>query len=268
MASNTAHLAHLEPWYERWLEPAHHLIFRGEVDNALLAVSTAAAQLAAEEALDPDERQLLRYEVGFTPFNFLSFTYCDERARPAYEEACGVLSEPPVGPLSAPLHSFYRLALTAHGVRLGFAPSDLDEVRILAAEVPPDRVVNAYWMHLATLGFYLRSPELVEEAFGELVGNATGLRDSWVWLRVNLMHQVAQERATAQDFAELLKNLQHGGELRGFIHDFWPHAERLGYASELWPLRRERESELADVLEPPTVEARTRSVLGKHESKY
>jgi hypothetical protein len=260
MAGTVEHLAHLEPWYAEWLEPAHHQVYRGELETALATIAAAAEQLERETGFTPDERQVLRYEIGWTPFNFVSFVQSGERVARLYAQAQAVIDEPPLGPVSAPTQAFYQLALASKGVTFGLAQPTEGAVRYWAARVPAERIVTAYWMHLATLGFYLGLPDLVEDAFGELLVSASGLRDSYVWLRVNLMHLIMEQRATLQDFQELLKIIQHYGELNSFKRDFLPPARELGIEDELQAQIGPLEARLHADQHPPEIEDKTKRI--------
>jgi hypothetical protein len=261
MAGTVEHLAHLEPWYVAWLEPAHFQVYRGELEGALATVAAAAGQLERETQFTPDERQVLRYEIAWTPFNFVSFISTGPRVAELYTAAKAVLDEPPPGPVSAPTQAFYQLALASKGMTFGLAQPTEAEVRRWAARVPETRIVPAYWMHLATLGFYLNLPDLVEEAFGELLVSASGLRDSYTWLRVNLMHLLLEQRAELQDFLELLKIIQHYGELNSFKRDFLKPARELGFLDQIDAVIGPLEARLRAEQQPPEIEDRTKRIL-------
>jgi hypothetical protein len=265
MASNMAHLAHLEPWFAQWLEPAHYQLYRGEVDTALATVARASEQLERESALTEDERSLLRYEVAWSPFNFATFIGLPaDSIATYYREAAAALDVPPAGPVSAPTQAFYRLALAAKALSFGLGRIEAAAARNWLASIPADRFNVGTWQHMALIGFYLGERTMVEEAFGELLTGTTGLRDGYGWLRVNLMYLLSEERAQVEDFRQLLAVIQHIGELRSFRRDFWPHAQRLGYTRSLEPQLESREYELSADLVPPDIEPTTKRVLGRN----
>jgi hypothetical protein len=265
MASNMAHLAHLEPWYAEWLEPAHYEVYRGELDAALTMVAHAVEQFERENNLTQDERAVLAYELAWTPFNFISFLGRPEQeVEPWYRAAAAALDIPPAGPVSAPTQAFYQIALAAKAVSYGFAKPDLPALRRWLAAIPPERFNVGTWQHLAIAGFHLGDKQLVEEAFGELLTATTGLRDGYGWLRVNLMHLLVDGRSQPEDFRQLLAVIQHIGELRSFRRDFWPHAVRLGFAGRLEAQLESRDAELSAALLPPDLQPTTRRVLGRN----
>lgn len=261
MASNMAHLAHLEPWYAQWLEPAHYEVYRGELDAALATVRRAEEQLERETHFSEDERQVLRYELAWTPFNFLSFIGEHEAIEPAFARAQAVLTPEPPGSLSAPTRAFYLISLAGKGVTFGLVNPNPRQLRLLLDTIPADRFVIGAWIHLATVGFYCGESELVEEAFGELLTGTTGLRDGYGWLRVNLMYLLTQQRAQFEDFRQLLASIQHLGELLSFKRDFLLPAEQLGLRQRIVEIVEPLELELRAKLEPPLIEPTTRRVV-------
>jgi hypothetical protein len=261
MAGNISHLAQLEDWYIQWLEPAHYQIYRGETAAALETLCLAEQQLERETGMSADERQVLRYEIAWSPFNFLSFIGEYDELEVVFHKAMSIISEPPPGPVSAPTQAFYRLSLAAKGVTFGYIQPDPHEMRALIDQIPRDRLVIGAWVHVATVAFYMGCPQMVEEAFGELLTGTTGLRDGYTWLRVNLMYLLSQGRAQAEDFRQLLASIQHIGELLSFKRDFLTHAERLGILPQVEALAGPLEDRLRSNLQPPEREPTTRRVL-------
>lgn len=261
MAGNMSHLAHLEDWYAQWLEPAHYQIYRGEVAAALETVRLAEERLELETSMSVDERQVLRYEIAWSPFNFLSFIGEHEGLEAVFNRAQLIVDETPPGPLSAPTQAFYRLSLAAKGVTFGFVHPDPYTMRALLDQIPQDRFVLGAWVHVAAVAFYEGAPELVEEAFGELLTITSGMRDGYGWLRVNLMYLLTQGRAQLEDFRQLLASIQHIGELLSFKRDFSQHALWLGIADEVDSFVDPLEARLRANLEPPGKEPTTRRVV-------
>lgn len=258
MAGNTGHLAHLDPWYAEWLEPAAYQIYRGDLAGALHTVGLAREQFERETGLTEDERQILRYELEWTPFNYASFLGDSELIAQSYPQARAAIDTPPAGPLSAPTQAFYKISLAAKAVQLGLERPDPAQIRALVDVIPPSRFVIGTWAQVATVGFYMDAPDLIEEAFGELLTVTTGFRDSYSWLRVNLMYLISQGRAQFEDFRQLLASITHISELLSFRRDFTGHAARLGLQDEVDAVVNPLETRLRSKLEPPGFTPHTR----------
>ncbi|MBN2082624.1 hypothetical protein JW859_10525 [bacterium] len=248
-------------WKKRWIQPivtaihnlqmvkARDLLAEARVDLAASGLSPEAVE-AAEVNLDYLEYWWQWHPAGDNNWNSASYRRAlAHLSRPAQFEAARIEKARRV---------FY---IRMHAHMDGLEPLTGDELRAQLAQLPPDKLDDRDWHHVAGWAFAHQDREMLTRAYEALLTEPSEILGPAKWQRVNLMYLLLEGRAERRDVEESIKLLKIKPQLSEFQTTLWPACEKAGLVdAELRQMLAERAEEIENTEADPRPERKTRSI--------
>jgi hypothetical protein len=219
-------------WHETHCAPIVAGMLEGRLDDARAALAQCWELLTADQALTPDERRALEYQLHDYELG-IADTVGSYEVAPTYAKVhATVAALPPVGPLSDSVQAVLLVSLAGAGTRRGFVKLAEPELDALMARIPDEHKTPNIWYYVVAWAYYNENLKYLELALEYQTVGATGWLDEYYWLRTNLMYQLVTGKATRLDVEKTLKGYPHPGVFIDFRNLFLERCERAGLMDE------------------------------------
>jgi len=247
-------------WSRTWIQPIITAIHNLQMVKARELIDEARGELAGS-GLSPEMAEAAEVNLDYLEYWWHWHPANDDWNLESYRQAIAHFSQPArfeEARIEKARRVFY---IRMHAHLDGLEPFSGAELREQLAQLPPERLDDRDWHHIAGWAFALEDREMLTRAYEAMLTAPSEILGPAKWQRVNLMYLLMEGRATRRDVEESIKLLKIKPQLAEFQTTLWPACEKAGLVDdEIKQMLVARAEEIENSEADPRREPKTRSI--------